>query len=119
MPGILDILVNPPARKPEPIDLNFWKLDHTTQCVLWGAAFERGELSKADEERIARSAYDVLERMYAEQLDAKEMLSESTKEQYKASCKKFVAFCQQVSVDDKVRINPMPARPGIVAAFLH
>jgi site-specific recombinase XerD len=89
--------------------------------VIWGAQYERDELHKADGARIERAIYEDLEQKYAEQLDAKEMLSPSTKEQYKASCKKFVAFCQDISAHDVlgVRVSAMPARPGIVAQFLH
>jgi site-specific recombinase XerD len=88
---------------------------------MWGAQFERDELAKADEAWIERAIYEDLEQKYVEQLDAKEMLSESTKEQYKASCKKFVAFCQEISAHDvlNIRVSAMPARPGIVAQFLH
>jgi hypothetical protein len=120
MVGLLHYLgkLLPPGPEREP---DFWELDHTTQCVIWGAQYERDELRKADEARIERAIYEHLEKKYADQLDAKETVSANTRKQYTAACKRLVKFCEEASEPDvlNIRISPMPARPGIVAEWLH
>jgi hypothetical protein len=118
MPGLLDDLV-PRAKKPEPVDVDFWNLDHTTQCVIWGAQYERDEVRKAEEASLCRELYALLEERYAEYLAKKDALTDSSLRQYTISCKAFLKWCEEAGLTSMDTRKERAASPLSVAGFLN
>jgi hypothetical protein len=89
---------------------------HIYDCIDWGRHYEQEELRKQDERELADLLYEKLAQTYARYVIPElELLTEAKKKALTASCRKFHDFCANAGMD----VRCLPARVGIVAAFLH